>query len=141
MGELLHSANAKRLVNQHQVNVLKAKEEDLEQHEKEVAVRDQIVKYDFNKSVKQWLLRVGDRKSCHAGTDPRIRALILAVASHLPKPLLGASRTRFGAYGMGYGCVAIHHGELEVRDHGFTIMWRLRSASRHRWAGVILQKR
>ena len=32
--------------------------------------------------------------------------------------------------GMGYGCVAVLHGELKVHDGGFTIMWRLRSASR-----------
>ena len=66
-------------------------------------------------------------KSCpEVGTDCRIRVLIWAS----PDPLSGGSWTRHGAFGNGYGSVAVHHCELKVRDHRLTIMWRSRFASR-----------
>ena len=88
------------------------------------------------------LLHDGDRESCNAGTDSRIRALIWAGAWHPPTLSRVPAGRALAHVGMCYGCVAVHHGERKVRDHGLTIMWRLRSPHHTvpRRVGVISQK-
>ena len=89
------------------------------------------MKYDFNKSVNTGysMLEIAN-PAMQALTRAFVR-FFSAGAWHLPTLSRVPARRALAHMGIGYGCVAVHHGELEVRDHGLTIMRRLRSAPRH----------